>query len=471
MKKILVDNNFSEINKFFNIPKLFNKNILVLSTIYFENFNVTRSYYIKNLNEHKSYKLDLKDCSNISLIKIFFEKLIFKKNNLGNEINENEIKNIFNIKIYNLIKFKNIYNFLEFFKEEDILFNYENKKGNNLKQISIGSLNNIFKNIKNIEEKNDLILRKKFKNVSLGLPIDLKKEKKVLLNETLSEKYRNESEYEKLIIQEDSFFKKYILILEKIKMEDIDEEFKKVDDLMTTWTINNFKINQNFKNDFNILNCNNPYKNLEFINIDKNIENLKKYENICIATSYFKNCGSPLCKTKNDNDNHKCNCNIKIKYFISLCSTILCDIYFRGFHGFHFYPTKLYIRKNPFILKEINYEKPNLEIKNNMENKIKEIYKKYSYPDEYEDESFLIDNKQISNLKNRKKKKEIGDKSKSFENSKKILIGTNRNLNEEIGCLEEIIYSKDKKIKIEDMENDDFIFIYFNKKFIEENLE
>jgi len=234
----------------------------------------------------------------------------------------------------------------------------------------------------------------------------------------------------------------------------------------------NYVINQNFKNDFNISNFNNPYKNLEFINFNKNIELLKKYENKTIATSYFKKCGSPLCRKSNNNQqHHQCNCKIKINYFVTLCGTILCDVYFKGFHSYNFYPTKLYIRKNKSLLKEITFEKTNLEIKNNIENKKKEIYQKYSYSNEYEDESFFINNKQISNLKNRLKKKEIGDSSKSFINSINLLKGINENKNEEIRCLEEIIYSENKKIKIEDMLSEDFIFIYYNIKFIEENLE
>jgi len=237
MKKYLEENNFKNINKFFQRPKIFNKNILCLSTIYFENSNIKKCFYIKNLNECKSFKLDLNDFSNISLLKTFFDKLIIQKNNLSNEINENEINNIQNIKIYNLQKFKNIYNFLDNFNKEDILFNYNNHKGIYLKDISIISLNNIFNVIQHIEEKNNLILKNQFKNLSFGLPIDLKKPKDIIFNEKKAEKYRNESEYEKLIVQDPSFFKNYILILEKIKMEDIDEEFKKVDDLMTTWVI------------------------------------------------------------------------------------------------------------------------------------------------------------------------------------------------------------------------------------------
>jgi len=130
------------------------------------------------------------------------------------------------------------------------------------------------------------------------------------------------------------------------------------------------------------------------------------------------------------------------------------------------------MRKNRSLISIIDPSKKNNIIVDEMENEKNEILKKsYLIEEDKNDESFEINDKSISNYKNRIKNKNYGDNSISFDNSIKIIKNIIDNKKSEIKFIKKIQLNSKNSFELKDMKKDNFIFIYYDIRIICENIE
>jgi len=224
----------------------------------------------------------------------------------------------------------------------------------------------------------------------------------------------------------------------------------------------------------------------------------------------------------NEKNERKCTANILIKYIYNISGQIELQILYKGYHNKYFYPNTKFLKKNQILLDLIETNKKNSKILEDIDKKKKEIFdldliekdinkekelnknednlienqrkennnnlkknldekenKNIEDIDENNknfindtDHTLKITSKKISNLKNYKKIKEFGEKSYSFSNVKDYLSELNI-LEEGFIAIKDIKYLQNNKeftINIMDMTSNNFIFIYYKKEVILDNL-